>query len=94
MKLSESIKPISCLKAHASEIIRDIEGSDKTLVITQNGDAKAVLQDIKKYEKMQESIAMLKLLAQSNKELQEGKYQSVDEAFADIEKSIEQESFK
>lgn len=94
MKLSESIKPISYLKAHASKIIRDIEDSDKTLVITQNGEAKAVLQDIKKYEKMQESIAMLKLLAQSNRELKEGKYQSVDSAFTDIEKSIQQESIK
>ena len=94
MKLSESIKPISYLKAHASKIIRDIEDSDKTLVITQNGEAKAVLQDIKKYEKMQESIAMLKLLAQSNRELKEGKYQSVDSAFTDIENSIQQESIK
>lgn len=60
MKVNETEKPISYLKAHASEIIRDIIDTNKTLVITQNGEAIAVLQDIKKYEQTQESLVPLK----------------------------------
>lgn len=69
MKASESVKPISYLKAHASEIIRDISGHQKTLIITQNGETKAILQDIKVFEETQDSLALLKILAMSAKSL-------------------------
>lgn len=77
MKASEAVKPISYLKAHASEIIRDIIDTNKTLVITQNGEAKAILQDIKKYEQIQDSMALLKILALSNKSYKNKDYKSV-----------------
>lgn len=67
MKLSESVKSISYLKANAADIIADINKNQKTIVITQNGEAKVVVQDIKVYEKTQETMAMLKLLAMTNK---------------------------
>ncbi|MGD8780364.1 MAG: type II toxin-antitoxin system Phd/YefM family antitoxin [Ignavibacteria bacterium] len=63
MKLSETVKSISYLKANAANLIEEINKSQKTFVITQNGEAKVVVQDIKAYEKMQETMAMLKLLA-------------------------------
>ena len=66
MKLSESVKSISYLKANAANLIDDINKNQKTFVITQNGEAKVVVQDIKVYEKMQETMAMLKLLAMTN----------------------------
>ncbi|MEN8191511.1 MAG: type II toxin-antitoxin system Phd/YefM family antitoxin [Bacteroidota bacterium] len=66
MKLSESVKSISYLKANAANLIDDINKNQKTFVITQNGEAKVVVQDIKAYEKMQETMAMLKLLAMTN----------------------------
>ncbi|MBZ0198510.1 MAG: type II toxin-antitoxin system Phd/YefM family antitoxin [Ignavibacteriaceae bacterium] len=66
MKLSESVKSISYLKANAANLIDDINKNQKTFVITQNGEAKVVVQDIKMYEKMQETMAMLKLLAMTN----------------------------
>ena len=88
MKLSESIQPISYLKAHASEIIRTVSEKRETFIITQNGKAKAVLQDIDLYEETQESLAMLKILAGSSKQLQEGKGKQVDKAFEDIDKRI------
>ena len=84
MKPSESIKPISYVKAHASELIRDISNNRKTLVITQNGEAKAILQDIKVFEQTQESLALLKILAMSNKSLKEGRIKPVKKAFRDI----------
>ncbi|NOX19444.1 MAG: type II toxin-antitoxin system Phd/YefM family antitoxin [Chlorobi bacterium] len=66
MKLSESVKSISYLKANAAKLIDDINKNQKTFVITQNGEAKVVVQDIKLYERMQETMAMLKLLAMTN----------------------------
>lgn len=66
MKLSESVKSISYLKANAADIIADINKNQKTIVITQNGEAKVVVQDIKAYEKTQETMAMLKLLAMTS----------------------------
>lgn len=66
MKLSESVKSISYLKANAANLIDEINKHQKTFVITQNGEAKVVVQDIKVYEKMQDTMAMLKLLAMTN----------------------------
>ena len=88
MKLSESIQPISYLKAHASEIIRNVAEKRETLIITQNGRAKAVLQDINLYEETQESLAMLKILAKSSKQLQEGKIKKADAVFIEFEDRI------
>ena len=73
MKLSERIKPISFLKAHAAEIVRTIGEEREPMVITQNGEAKAVLQDIESYERTQEAMALLKILALSDREIAEGK---------------------
>ena len=89
MKSSESIKPISYLKAHASEIIRDVFKNHKTMIITQNGEAKVVLQDIKQYEKTEETLALLKILVMSNKNLEEGKVKTADKAFKNIRKRIQ-----
>ena len=88
MKYSDSIKPISYLKAHASEIIRDISNNQKTMIITHNGEAKVVVQDVKVFEKMQESVALLKILALSGSNLQKGKHKSANESFASIDNRI------
>ena len=63
MKLSSQIKPISYLKAHAAEIVRHLGEQREPLVITQNGEAKVVMQDIESYEQTQETMALLKILA-------------------------------
>ena len=90
MKLSESIKPISYLKAHASELLRDVADNHKTLIITQNGEAKVVIQDLESYEKMQESLALLKMLSQSTKSKIDGKYQTAKKAFKNLDSRIEE----
>ncbi len=94
MKYSEDIRSISYLKSNAAEIIRHINKSNKTIIITQNGEAKAVVQDIGTYEQLQESLALLKLLAQSNAGLRQGKIKSVDQAFSDLEKKIKRHTVK
>ena len=92
MKHSEAIKPISYLKAHASKLIRDISNNKKTMIITQNGESKFILQDINLYEKTQESLAMLKILAISNKNLKDGKIKPINQAFKDIRERIKESS--
>lgn len=88
MKPSESIKSISYLKAHTSEIIRDIVENRKTMVITQHGEAKVVVQDLATYERTQESLALLKMLAQSGRNIKRGKYKPVRDAFEDLDERI------
>ena len=90
MKLSESVKPISYLKSHTAEVLRDVSDGQRTIVITQHGEAKAVLQDIASYEQTQESLALLKMLAQSSKSIQEGRTKPVAKAFADVRNQIKQ----
>ena len=88
MKLSESVKPISYLKSNTAEALRDVSEGRRTMVITQHGEAKAVLQGIASYEQTQESLALLKMLAQSSKSIQAGRSKPVKKAFADIRKRI------
>ncbi len=75
MKLSRQIKPISYLKAHAAEIVRSLGEQGQLLVITQNGEAKVVMQDIESYEQTQETMALLKILALGTRLVEEGKVQ-------------------
>ncbi len=72
MKLSTQIKPISYLKSHAAEVIRNIAQQREPLIITQNGEAKVVLQDIASYEQTQETMALLKILALGNRQIEAG----------------------
>jgi prevent-host-death family protein len=72
MKLSSQIRPISYLKAHAAEIVRNIGDQRVPFVITQNGEAKVVLQDIDSYEQTQETMALLKILALGNRQIEAG----------------------
>ena len=73
MKLSNQIKPISYLKAHAAEIVRKLGEQRGPLIITQNGEAKVVLQDIESYEQTQETMALLKIMALGMRQIEEGK---------------------
>ena len=75
MKLSGRIKPISYLKAHAAEIVRSLGDRQEPLMITQNGEVKGVLQDIDSYEQTQETVALLKILALGNRQIEAGQIQ-------------------
>lgn len=72
MKYSTQIKPISYLKANAAEVLHDLAERREPLVITQNGEAKAVLQDVASYEATQETLSLLKILALGNRQIDEG----------------------
>jgi prevent-host-death family protein len=88
MKYSEFIKPISYFKSHAAKVIRDVADHKKTMIITQNGEAKAILQDVQSYEELQDSLALLKILASSSQKLQQGKMKPLEKSFRDIRAKI------
>jgi len=86
MKMSTQIKPISYLKAHAAEIVRNMGERQEHLVITQNGEAKVVLQDIHSFEQAQETMALLKILALGNRQIEEGKVKPAVDAIKRLRK--------
>jgi prevent-host-death family protein len=87
MKYSDQIKPISYLKANTAEILRRIAERGEPLVITQNGVAKAVVQDIVTYDQMQQTMALLKILALGNRQIQAGKVVPANVAIKRLRKS-------
>ena len=82
MKLSSRIKPISYLKAHAAEIVRTLGDQQEPLIITQNGEAKVVVQDIDSYEQTQETVALLKILALGSRQIEAGQVQTAADIIA------------
>lgn len=81
MRYSTQVKPISYLKANAAEILRDLADRREPMIITQNGEAKAVIQDVASYEEMQETLTLLKLLALGDREIAEGKTKPAGQVF-------------
>lgn len=84
MSLSDRIKPISYLKAHAAEIVRTLGDGGEPLIVTQNGEAKVVIQDIDSYEEMQETLALLKILALGRREVEAGKIRPAADVIAEF----------
>ena len=73
MKLSVQIKPISYFKANAAEVVRQLAERREPMIITQNGEATAVIQDIASYEETRETLALLKILALGNRQIEAGR---------------------
>lgn len=82
MRYSTRVKPISYLKANAAEVLTHLAEQREPLVITQNGEAKAVLQDVASFEETQETLALLKILALGNREVVAGKVKPVSDVVA------------
>ncbi|VTU34687.1 type II toxin-antitoxin system Phd/YefM family antitoxin [Variovorax sp. RA8] len=89
MKFSTQVKPISYLKSHAAEIVKDITESREPMVITQNGEAKLVVMDVGTFEASQQTLALLKILALGENEIQQGKFRPASEVFADLDRDEE-----
>jgi prevent-host-death family protein len=86
MSSAARIKPISYFKANAAEIIQELNEVGEPMIITQNGEARAVVQDIVSYEKTQETLALLKILALGNRNIEQGRYRPAKSAIADLRK--------
>jgi prevent-host-death family protein len=82
MRYSTQVKPISYLKANAAEVLAQLAQERQPMVITQNGEAKAVLQDVASFENTQETLALLKILALGNQDVAAGKVKPVADVVA------------
>ena len=89
MRLSQDIKPISYVKANTAKVLEQVNTSGP-VVITQNGEASAVLMGVKDYERLTEGIALLKILSMGEKSIQQGKGVPAEEAFARIRARIKE----
>ncbi|TFG91657.1 MAG: type II toxin-antitoxin system Phd/YefM family antitoxin [Syntrophobacterales bacterium] len=85
MNISRDIKPITYLKSRASDLLKQINETHCPVIITQNGEPKAVLQDPKSYENMRNAIGILKLLSQGEEDVKKGKTRSQKQVFTAIE---------
>jgi prevent-host-death family protein len=89
MLTASHIKPISYLKANAAQVLRELAEQREPLVITQNGEATAVLQDIASYEQDQQTLALLKILALGNQQIAQGRTVSATQAVGDIRRRLQ-----
>ncbi len=89
MLLSQKIKPISYLKANAAKVAEDLKANGAPYLITQNGEAAMIVQSVQEYEQTQETLAMLKMIAQSEKDIEQGNVVPVDAAFSKLRKHRE-----
>jgi len=94
MQLGQAVKPISWIKDNATQMIRDIEESGKPVVITQHGKAKAVVMDIHRYDELQESLALLRMLAVSAEQLKAGQHRPADDLFDELERELDKKDME
>lgn len=85
MKYSTQVKPISYLKSHAAEIVTTLTQTREPMLITQNGEAKLVVMDVKSFEEQEQAMALLQLLAQGRQEIEEGRVSSAADVFARLD---------
>jgi len=90
MNISRDIKPVTYLKARASDLLRQINETHRPVVITQNGEPRAVLQDPESYENMRNAIGLLKLISLGEKDIKDGKSKSQKEVFTNIENVLKE----
>ncbi|MFZ5798572.1 MAG: type II toxin-antitoxin system Phd/YefM family antitoxin [Desulfobulbaceae bacterium] len=88
MNLSSDIKPISFLKSHAADILKQINETRRPVIITQNGEPRAVLQDPESYDNMRKAIGLLKLISLGEEDIKQGNIKTQDSVFKDIEKML------
>jgi len=90
MNISRDVKPVTYLKSRASDLLKQINETHRPVLITQNGEPRAVLQDPESYENMRNAIGLLKLISLGEKDIKEGKSKSQEEVFANIENILKE----
>jgi len=90
MNITSDIKPVTYLKSKAADLLNQINETHRPVIITQNGEPRAVLQDPESFENMRNAIGLLKLLSQGESDLRNGKVKSQEEMFKGIEKALKE----
>ncbi len=86
--MERDIRPITYLKSRAADLLKQVNETHRPVIITQNGEPKAVLQDPQSYESMRNALGLLKLISQGEEDIRKGKVRHQDEVFSKIEKAI------
>lgn len=90
MNITNDIKSISYLKSRAADLLAQINETQRPVIITQNGEPRAILQDPESYENMRNAIGLLKLISQGESDVRNGRVKPQDEVFKDMEKSLKE----
>ncbi len=88
MKISTDIKPISFLKSKAADMLKQVNETHRPIIITQNGEPRAVLQDPESYENMRNAIGLMKLISLGEEDILKEKSKTQDEVFATLGKRV------
>ncbi len=89
MNITNDIKPVTYLKSRAADLLKQINDTHRPVIITQNGEPKAVLQDPQSYENMRNAIGILKLVSQGEADIRNDKTMTQDDVFENIEKMLQ-----
>lgn len=89
MSIQKDIRPITYLKTRAADLLKQVNETQRPVVITQNGEPRAVLQDPKSYEDMRQALGLLKLISQGEEDVRKGRFRTQDEALSRIKKALE-----
>jgi prevent-host-death family protein len=90
MNISRDIKPITYLKSRAADLLKQINETRQPIIITQNGEPKAVLQDPESFQNMRNAIGILKLISQGEEDMKSGKSKAQEDVFMEIEKLLKE----
>jgi prevent-host-death family protein len=88
MKIKEDIRPISYVKAHAADVLKQVAETHRPVFVTQNGEARAVLMDSESYENMKKALGLLKLISQGEKNIYNGNIIEQKKVFSQIENRL------
>lgn len=88
MNLKDDIRPISYIKTNAADMLRRVNDTHNPIIITQNGEAKAVLLDTESYQSMINSIGILKILSQSEKNIDENELYTQESVFSELDEKL------
>lgn len=86
MFASDRIKPITYLKENAARVAQDVANTGEPMIITQNGEATLVVQDIHSYEKTQQTLALLQIVALGKKQVERGQARPAEDVFAEFDR--------
>lgn len=90
MNITGDIKSVTYLKSKAADLLNQINETQRPVIITQNGEPRAVLQDPKSYENMRNAIGILKLVSQGESDIKAGRVRPQEDVFNDIEKTLKE----
>ncbi len=88
MQILNDIKSVTYLKSRAADVLKQINETHRPMIITQNGEAKAVIQDPKSYEDMKNAISILKLLSFAEEDIKNGNLHTEEDVFASVEELL------